>query len=208
MVKVYRVSAADEFQDLHCEEYDEYAALRDAGVWAFDGRPVGKKWKPIELYAEHRNLPKPDVWGFMHTLAFEDAAAAKVQICLDQSCEQLKLPFEKRKLIMINVIHVVECLDKKKSEFDPDLPHIIDKYVFREDRMDYSLFKIPQTARRDIYTVEGLASPDEEFKPLVEKHGLKGLHFEELWSSGEEPTAQARPAVPPTSSRKKSKARR
>jgi hypothetical protein len=35
----------------------------------------------------------------------------------------------------------------------------------------------------EILTVEGLASPDDEFKPLVEKYELKGLRFEELWSS-------------------------
>jgi hypothetical protein len=67
--------------------------------------------------------------------------------------------------------------------FDPDLPFMIDKYEFHADRLDYSLFKIPQTMHGEILTVEGIGSPDEEFKPLVEKYGLKGLRFEELWSS-------------------------
>ncbi len=57
------------------------------------------------------------------------------------------------------------------------MPDIIDKYVFHGDRLDYSLFKIPETMGGEILTVEGIASPNDEFKPLVEKHGLKGLRL-------------------------------
>jgi hypothetical protein len=120
----------------------------------------------------------------MNTFVFEDQAAANVQLCLDQAGQQFKLPFEGRKLIVLNVTYVIDCLDKKKSEQEPGVPQMIHKYVFHADRLDYSLFKIPETRHGQILTVEGLASPNDEFKPLVEKYGLKGLRFEKLWSTG------------------------
>ena len=143
--------------------------------------PVEGKWEKLEVYVRQPTLKKPDIWQLANTLALEDKAAAKVQLCLDQAGQQFQLPFAGRKLIVLNVTYVIDCLNKKKSEYDPDLPHMIDKYVFHADRLDYSLFKIPQTQHGEILTVEGLASPDDEFKPLVEQHGLKGLRFEELW---------------------------
>ena len=83
--------------------------------------------------------------------------------------------------MVANITYVIECLDKKNSVYDPQFPHIIDKYVFHIDRLDYSLFKIPQHPGI-IFTVQGLTSADHEFKPLVEMHSLKGLHFEKVWS--------------------------
>ena len=78
---------------------------------------------------------------------------------------------------------MIDCLDKERSEQEPGVPQMIHKYAFRADRLDYSLFKIPETRHGEILTVEGFASPQDEFKPLVEKHGLKGLRFEKLWST-------------------------
>lgn len=184
MPTVYRVLPENNFQDLEPEDYEAFSAARKT-TWKFDGKSVGGRWKPLEVYVRETTLKKPDVYALMHTFAFEEAAAKKVQVCLGPSCEQFRLPFEDRHLILINVTHVIDALDKKKSVFDPDLPHVIDAYAFRADRLDHSLFKIPQTALSDIYTVEGLGSPDEEFKPLVDKLGIKGLCFAEVWRSEE-----------------------
>jgi hypothetical protein len=51
---------------------------------------------------------------------------------------------------------VVDCLDKQRSVCDPKLPHIIDKYVFQANRLDLTLFKIPETGLVELLTVEGL----------------------------------------------------
>jgi hypothetical protein len=181
---VYKIWFEDGFQALEPVNYDAYSAARK-NTWKFNGLPIEGKFEKLELYVRQPTLKRPDIWELATTLAFEDSAAAKVQLCLDQAGQQFKLPFENRKLIVLNVTYVINCLDKKQSDFDPDLPHMIDKYVFHGDRLDYSLFKIPETMHAEIFTVEGLASPDDEFKPLVEKYGLKGLRFEEVWSSDE-----------------------
>jgi hypothetical protein len=183
MATVYRIWIDDGYQSLESVNSDAYLAARKK-TWKFDGHPVEGKFEKLEVYVRQPTLKKPAIWGLADTLAFEDDAAAKVQLCLDQAGQQFKLPFQGSKLIVLNVTYVIDCLDEAKSEFiDPDLPHMIDKYVFHADRLDYSLFKIPETMSGEILTVEGLVSPDDEFKPLVEKHGLKGLRFEELWSS-------------------------
>ena len=179
MPTVYRVCPADGYQDLQSVDSEAYLAAREKS-WKFDGYPVGDSWEPLEFYVRRPTLKKPDIWGVADTLAFEKNAVAVLQLCLDQAGEQLRLPFQKRNLIVLNVTYVIDALDKKRSVYPPDMPDMIRKYVFHADRLDYSLFKIPET--REILTVEGLASPDDEFKPLVEKHGLKGLRFDELWS--------------------------
>jgi hypothetical protein len=165
------------------EEYDRESRTKKSGVksWSFDGTKAKKDWKPLEVYVREPKLTKPDIWPLANTFAMERDAAVVLQLPLDQSCEQLMLPFEHRKLIVMNVTYVLECLDTKKSKYDPDTPHHIDKFVFHADRLDYSLFKIPQNPQW-IFTVEGLAAPDDEFKPLVENHGLKGVRFQEVWS--------------------------
>jgi len=44
-----------------------------------------------------------------------------------------------------------------------------------------TIFKIPQTRQSEVLVVEGLKAPEEEFRYTVEKSGLKGLLFTELW---------------------------
>lgn len=89
--------------------------------------------------------------------------------------------YEGRKLFLFNTTNVISCLDKKKSVYDHEAPSLIEKYVFHAKRLNFSLFKIPETAGGEMLTVEGLASPEDEFKPIVEKMGLKGLIFEKIW---------------------------
>jgi len=45
-----------------------------------------------------------------------------------------------------------------------------------------TLFRIEGRPRTDIYCLEGLAVPDNEFKYYYEKFGFSGLEFELIWS--------------------------
>ena len=57
----------------------------------------------------------------------------------------------------------------------------IRRHAFHADRLpEVPLFKIPETCRAEILTVEGMKDPDDEFKPRVERLGLKGLIFKEI----------------------------
>ena len=45
-----------------------------------------------------------------------------------------------------------------------------------------TVVQIPEPRCPRILCVEGLADPEDEFKGTVEKHALKGLKFEKIWS--------------------------
>ena len=183
MPTVYRVLRDARYQRLEPVNKDDFLNASKNG-WAFDGTSHADDWEPLEMFVREPMLDRPDVWQIAGSFAFEDHAADIVQLCLDQTSEQFKLPFEDRILIVPNVTYVIDCLDKHQSDYDEELPHMISEYSFHEDRLDFSLFKIPETRMSELLTVEGVSSPDEEFKPLIEKHGLKGLQFQEIWTSG------------------------
>jgi hypothetical protein len=185
MITVYRVLPDAHYQRF--EPVDTEAALKLRRTkWRFDGTTIGKDWRPPEVYVQQPLLLKPDIWGTFagsHVLAFGDKAADVLQLFLDQAGEQLPLYHEGRKLVLLNVTYVLNCLDARKSKYDPDLPHMIDKYVFQPERLEYSLFKIPETRMSELLAVEGLAAPSDEFKAMVEQEGLTGLQFQKMWSS-------------------------
>src|SRR5262245_5840556 len=180
---VYQIWAAEGFQSLEPVDCDTLLAMTKT-IWKFDGTPIGQSWKPPELYVQFPLLKEPDIWQFYRSFAFSEKACAKLQRFLDRAGEQLPLFYEGRKLTLLNITYCLNCLDKTRSVYDPDLPHMIDDYVFRRDRLEYSLFKIPEQRHGNWFCVEGLAAPDDEFKATVEKHGLTGLRFTKVWSDG------------------------
>lgn len=179
MIKVYELWPDANFQYF---DFDDDDVISDP-MFSFSGKSIEGEWEPPSVYSREPRRKKPDIWQMFHAYAFEPNAAKILDKCLAAAGERLPLPFEDRVLTVLNVTHIVDSLDKKKSVYDRDLPHVIDKYVFHKKRLNKTLFMIPQTkAAATLYTVEGLRSPEEEFKPLVEKHKLKGLRFIELWS--------------------------
>ena len=98
--------------------------------------------------------------------------------------ELLPLPYQGQEYTLLNVTECINCLDEEHTEWVYHLGTKIQiaKYVFHPDRFSEStIFKIPQTRRGEILTVEGLKDPEDEFKYVVEKEGLKGIEFEMLW---------------------------
>jgi hypothetical protein len=182
MPTVYQIEADNGYQYLNSVNSAEYRE-ESTKSWKFDGSEIGSTWKPVAMFNREPKLKKPDIWTLLRgALAFEPSAAEIVESCLEKSGEQLPLPFESRELVVFNTTYVLECLDLEKTVYPDGLPHMIKKFAFHLDRLDQSLFKIPQNTNY-ILTVEGLASPQDEFKPLVEKYGLKGLWFRPVWSS-------------------------
>lgn len=161
----------------------------DIDLFRFDGTPLSETWKPIEMELANPKKKKPDFFGIAASLtafAIEWDVYKRLSNFLDQAGESLPVTLHGKELMAFNCTDVLNCLDKKKSEYDPDLPSMIERYVFNPKRFNYSLFKIPQTPTTELLTVEGLSSPNDEFKPVVEKLGLKGLRFSKLWSDTDE----------------------
>lgn len=124
-------------------------------------------------------------WGcFFHPALF---AVAWPPLCpligyIDKACEVLPLYGDEHDLRILNVTYVLNCLDRKRSTFAPGFTDRIRRYVFHPHRLLYSLFKLPETRASELFCAEGVVSPEDEFKGMVERHGLTGLVFEEVWS--------------------------
>jgi hypothetical protein len=101
--------------------------------------------------------------------------------------ELLPLPHQSVLFQLINVLECVNCLDQQNTQWvfgkTTNARIRIKEYHFDARRFSEStLFKIPETAMGEVLTVTGLKDPDDEFKSVVEREGLKGILFEELWS--------------------------
>ena len=182
MLSVYRVILDfDNYQYIMADEVEALTKYR------FDGTSVRNDWEPPSIYRANPKKPTPDIWGCMPfgaVFAVTLKAATELVTFIDQSCEGLPMECDGDRLLVCNVTCVVNALNKKQSRHKRGLPHWIDEYVFHPHRFEYSLFKIPETAMSEVLCVEGLAAPEDEFKGVVEKNGLKGLEFKKIWSGG------------------------
>jgi hypothetical protein len=106
---------------------------------------------------------------------------------LEMAGELLPLPHGGSVFHLMNVLECVNCLDQEKTQWvygkRTNARIGIKEYHFHAHRFSEStLFKIPETARGELLTVSGLKDPDDEFKSVVEREGLEGIIFEEVWS--------------------------
>jgi len=182
MLSVYRiVPDFDNYQYLIPD--DASAAMK----YRYDGTTINDAWEPPSVYRGNPQKARPDIWGCMSfgaVMAVPLGVATQLVGFIDESCEGLPLECDGEKFLLCNVTCVVNALDQQKSRHKEGLPHWIEEYAFHPHRFEYSLFKIPETAMGEILCVEGLTSPEDEFKGTVEKYGLKGLKFKKVWSGG------------------------
>jgi hypothetical protein len=183
-MKVYRVDAdVNNYQSFRLED----DALLLSEMLDFDGTSKAGIWKPPAVYILE---PKLKVGNFPElfakaALVVDEAALAALYGLLEWSGELLPLPHEGNLYHVVNVMGCYNILDRHRTKwrYEKGRPPI-DTYVFHRNRMkETPLFKIPETCRSEILTCEGLNDPEHEFKGRVEQLGLKGLIFEELWSS-------------------------
>ena len=143
---------------------------------------------PLPMYFEKTKLKPGDfAYSFCGGYALDSRACEVLRPILEQSCELLPLlPHEEETFHLLNVLEIVDCMDEEGTRFaiSKATGHKtiqIEKYQFAPDRFSESpLFKLPR--RVGLLTVTGLIAPELEFKTIVEREGLTGLKFEELWS--------------------------
>lgn len=154
----------------------------------FDGKSRKDNWSPLEIYYPN---PLKELGDFVYlcpgTLVFNNKAREVCATFFEMSGEILPLPHEEAPLFALNVTECWNVLDAKKTEWQYDQTGIIKlrilKFCFHGHRIpEVPLFKIPETVRGSIYTVEGMKDPEDEFKYTVESKGLTGLIFEEVWN--------------------------
>lgn len=85
----------------------------------------------------------------------------------------------------MNVLEIVDCLDREKTKWKigrSGKPFgTIEEYRFVPERFtNSSLFRVPKQVA--LLALTGTSDAQMEFKTLVERSGLTGLKFEEIWS--------------------------
>ena len=170
----------------------QYFMLEDANIgltelMTFDGTPKVDTWTAPAVYIHKPRLKKgsfPDLWATA-TLVVDETALEGLRDLLEMLGELLPLPYKDKLYHVLNVTECINVLDDHNTQWlyeNGSGP--IKKYAFHSSRFtEAPLFKIPETCRSEILTTEGIKDPEDEFKSRVDRLGLKGLIFEEIWSS-------------------------
>lgn len=184
-MKIYRVSPdVNKFQSFSLEDPN----LELSEMLNFDGTPDrAETWVPPAVYIYKPKLKKGNFLSLGSTvsLVVDETALEEIRDLLEMSGELLPLPYKDKLYHVLNVTECVNVLDDHQTQWlyeKGSLP--IKKYAFHRNRLtEAPLFKIPETCKYEILTFEGLKDADDEFKGRVERLGLTGLIFEEVWSS-------------------------
>ena len=167
--------------------------VEDDSIWrtnelVFDASPKQNGWKPPGVYVLHPLLKRGNFFHFCAgAFACDRTALGATQDLLERSAELLPIGHKGERLYVVNVTECIAVLDEERTRWiygeTTGMPIRIDRYCFHPRRLtETPLFKIPETARGEIFTVEGMKDPEDEFKYRVEQAGLQGLVFEEVWS--------------------------
>jgi hypothetical protein len=160
------------------------------GMYAFDGAPKGRTWRPPSAYVYKPRLPEADFSDFgmnSPALAIRPEALDRTNVAyyLGQAGELLPLPYEGRDFVVANITECIDALDHDASEwthYDDGERFRVGTPRFRLDRLGRQIFKVPETALMSMYCYEDSNNADEQFKRYVEHEGLTGLVFRELYS--------------------------
>jgi hypothetical protein len=153
----------------------------------FDGTAKADEWVAPAVYILEPNSKKGNFPSLFSkaVILVDEIALESLRGLLEMSGELLPLPHEDKLYYVANVTGCFNVLDVHRTQwrYEKGRPPI-DRYVFHRKRLtEMPLFKIPETCKSEILTCEGLNDAEHEFKGRVEQLGLKGLIFEELWSS-------------------------
>ena len=185
-MKVFRVAfESNDFQSFLPSD----STVWETDLLKMDCRKKLSEWVPPSIYILNPMLERGNVFHFCSGAFVVDSLALEaVRTPLEVAGELLPLPHKGELFHLVNVLECVNCLDEDKTKWAygkrTNARIGIDEYFFYADRFSEStLFKIPETALGEVLTVSGIKDPEDEFKSLVESAGLKGILFEELWSS-------------------------
>lgn len=156
-----------------------------------DGSRRLSQWSSPPVYLDDPRMKRGSFSAFELgcNLVVGEASVEPIRDLLELSGELLPLQNGKQTVYAVNVTECVNCLDEEKTKWiigkSTGARIGIEKYAFFAERLSESpVFKIPETSKSEILTVEGMKDPEDEFKPRVESLGLDGLKFELIWTGG------------------------
>lgn len=189
-MKVYRVRVdVNRFQYFLPEDSSIYSTDR----LRFDATPMAEDWVPPPVYIYTPTHKRGNFFDFCsyRALVLDEIAKSAMPDIIEMSGELLPLPHKGELFHALNVTACFNVLDEERTEWiigEKSKSRIgIKKYAFHPHRFaQIPLFKIPETCRGEILALEGMTDEEDEFKRRVERLGLTGLTFQEIWSDGVE----------------------
>ena len=163
---------SDEF---NCVEFDLEKILPISNL--FDGRVLSSTWEPQPIKFLYRSRKKGDCPS-LHSIPFFSSKAVKVlSEIMGENVEYLPVTGEASKFTIVNVIKLIDALDREKSNleyFDDGRIFNYTKLVLDSKKLsEDNIFKLVEFPRTDIIV-------SDKFKDAVEKAGLKGFAFEKV----------------------------
>ena len=151
---------------------------------SFDGRRKEAEWDILSVARMYGNRDMSNTPGFSpHILIVDEKAYDALKDVLKNDAEFLPVELEGKRLYILNVIKVLDCIDYDKSEYKTfrDGKRIMrfKKYAFIESAIvGNEIFKIKdEPLKRPFVTTK--------FKDIVENSNLTGFKFELVWNSDE-----------------------
>lgn len=165
----------------------ERAKLIDLDFLNFDCNERLKDWGGLDVYVQN---PKKPVKNFFSMpsgiLVFDKQVLNACESIFEMAGEILPIQVERGpELYILNILECMNGLDYENTQwdyYDDGTKGRILKYAFHEERVknESTLFKIPETAKTDIFCFSGLKDPKDEFYHIYHDNNFSGLIFEEI----------------------------
>lgn len=185
-MKVYNVTMDVNHYQSFLPEDDDRAKVGD-----FDGSSQLETWEPPPVFIYEPKLKAGDFFNFSSDCLIANPRATEaLRTLFEMAGELLPLPYKSEIYTILNVTQCLDCIDYEKTKWrrTPDgeiITSTTRQFAFRPARVSESpIFKFPEDCF-GVYVVEGLLDPEDEFREIVRREGLKGLVFEEIWSDQE-----------------------
>jgi|GEM_PF-3519123 len=170
------------------------------GLWRFDGSPKATDWNPegalVQIESGTRLAGDFVLPGLAFIFAMTNRASAILRPITENVGELLPLRTREGELLsLLNVTPTIDCIDhsRTRGERNPDGTYFeIERYEFDVSALPRaSLFR--PTYDWSLFAVEGAVAEDLDFKLVVERYGLQGIRFREVWNDDGSPVADSRP---------------
>lgn len=180
-MKIYKL-------EFDSNNYESFNVIKDGNIdfpHLFNGESILANWTPFELTRCYGNRKMPDAANLCIPLLFKKALDSIFPL-IKNDVEVLPFSFEGETLFGINVLSVLDSLDRERSDLVmfPNSQKILDikKYAFYDEVVrGKNIFKISDKKYGYIFV-------SEAFYKAIEENGLEGFDLRLVYESSDEDT--------------------